>query len=162
MMNITIVNDTREFQLYGVSMQAEGNASIPEAMKKLLDEVWREVRGKKLPHKGINHVLYDRDRILFAGVELHSTPDAGTVLARKDISFQHYAYWKHIGPYNQLGATHESMRQAIRASGRQHTYPYMEIYGHWDEDPYKLQTEILYPLQLVKPGEESAIAGARL
>ncbi|MCQ6557792.1 GyrI-like domain-containing protein [Paenibacillus mendelii] len=145
-MNLMIMNETRTFQLYGVTKQVEPSKSYGDAIKKLLDEVWTEVRGKKLSHNGINHVLYDCDNLLFAGVELLSPVESDSVLMKREVSFHHYAYWKHIGPYSQLGATHDSIRQAIQASGRQRTYPSMEIYGHWDEDPYKLQTEILYPL----------------
>jgi len=50
----------------------------------------------------------------------------------------------HFGPYDQLGAAHHAVREWCRQNGRKIAMPYWEIYGHWDDDPAKVRTDVLY------------------
>lgn len=53
----------------------------------------------------------------------------------------------HIGPYNQLGAAHDAVREWCRENGREIAPPFWEIYGDWEEDPAKLRNDVLYLLK---------------
>jgi len=50
----------------------------------------------------------------------------------------------HFGPYDQLGAAHQTVREWCRQNGREIAMPYWEIYGHWDNDPAKVRTDVVY------------------
>ncbi len=124
------------------------NKAYSETIFELLDQVWAEVRNKELSHTGINHVVYEADHIIFAGIELISPPNGDTLLENKDIILQKkYAYCKHIGPYSELDKTYRSIQSTIEALGEHHEAPLLEIYGHWNDDESKLETEILYNLR---------------
>jgi hypothetical protein len=52
----------------------------------------------------------------------------------------------HIGAYQGLKAAHEALHGWIAANGRRVGGWSWEIYGDWNEDPRKLETEVLYLL----------------
>jgi effector-binding domain-containing protein len=68
-------------------------------------------------------------------VSLSATP-AGTV-----------AMTVHIGPYDRLGEANEAILEWCRDNHRDPAGPSWEIYGHWVEDPEKLETEVFYLLE---------------
>ena len=51
----------------------------------------------------------------------------------------------HVGPYDQLGVTHEAVRQWCREHGHEPAPANWEVYGDWDHDPAKLET-VVYQL----------------
>lgn len=53
----------------------------------------------------------------------------------------------HYGPYDQLGAAHDAVRQWCKANGREIVPPFWEIYGDWSDDPSKLRTDVIYLLK---------------
>jgi len=53
----------------------------------------------------------------------------------------------HIGPYEQLGRTHAAIIDWCRANHHAMTGLRWEIYGRWNDDPGKLQTEVFYLLK---------------
>jgi effector-binding domain-containing protein len=59
----------------------------------------------------------------------------------------------HMGPYQQLGAAHQAIRDWCANHGYALAGPSWEIYGHWEDawnnDPSRIRTDIFY---LVKPG----------
>jgi effector-binding domain-containing protein len=52
----------------------------------------------------------------------------------------------HIGPYDRLGEAHEAVLRWCRDNHHDPAGPNWEIYGHWDDDPEKLETEVFYLL----------------
>ena len=53
----------------------------------------------------------------------------------------------HFGPYDQLGEAHQAVRQWCAAADRELATPNWELYGHWEEDPARLRTDVLYILK---------------
>jgi effector-binding domain-containing protein len=117
-------------------------------------EVWTFVRSASLPHPGRHVALYwDGEINLEVGVEVSqpftgnervfcsSTP-AGTV-----------ATTVHRGPYNRLGEAHAAIHKWCADQGQTLAGPNWEVYGHWDDDPSKLRTDVFY---LLKAGDEPA------
>jgi len=109
--------------------------------------VWNAV--KALPIKAGRHVAIYWDGVinLEVGVEvagsfvgdgqvIRSATPAGCVLTTV-----------HIGPYDRLADAH----QAIRDWSAHHQYtfagPNWEIYGHWNDDPSQLRTDVFYLLK---------------
>ena len=80
---------------------------------------------------------------MFTGVELEEAPVNDTGLELKKISMSKYAYYKHIGPYSGLAQAYSKMRSYLAANGLKAGVPGLEIYGHWNQDESKLETEIL-------------------
>jgi effector-binding domain-containing protein len=52
----------------------------------------------------------------------------------------------HRGDYARLGLTHNAVREYVAAQGRELAGPCWEIYGHWQADPSKLETEVFWLL----------------
>ena len=50
----------------------------------------------------------------------------------------------HIGPYDRLGDVHDALITFCRTEGLQLAGPYWEFYGHWNDDPAKLETTVSY------------------
>lgn len=53
----------------------------------------------------------------------------------------------HLGPYNQLRAAHDAIRQWCGSNGRTFVLPFWEVYGDWSDDPTKLRTDVFYLLR---------------
>jgi hypothetical protein len=114
--------------------------------KNLMNQLWQEVRFLELPNKGINIWVYDESYQLFTGVELMTPPPAGCPLEGKTVTLSRYAYYKHIGPYSEMKTTYEAAREEFKKVGIRARLPYVEIYGHWTDDPSKLETELLWSI----------------
>jgi hypothetical protein len=112
--------------------------------KRLMDRLWHEVRSFKIPNKGLNVWVYDEGSQLFTGVELLTPPPTGSPLENKTISLPAYAWYKHVGPYSELKMTYEAAREEFKRAGIHAGLPCIEIYGHWTDDPSKLETELLW------------------
>jgi predicted transcriptional regulator YdeE len=146
-MEAVIINQSKSFTFFGFSKTHDQNKAYSETIFELLDKVWEEVRNKKLTHTGINHVVYESGHNMFAGIELISPPNEDSLLEKRDVTFQKYAYCKHIGPYRELDKTYESIRSIVKDLGEHHELPLLEVYGHWNGDESKLETEIFYNLK---------------
>ena len=113
---------------------------------RMMDKMWKVVRSNELKNKGLNVIVYGHDHNVFAGVELVDAPgDSGLEL--KPIVLAKYAYHKHVGPYNLIKQAGQKMRDDLNDMGFETTMPYIEIYGHWNKDESKLETELLMALK---------------
>ncbi len=52
----------------------------------------------------------------------------------------------HVGSYDKLGAAHEAIHSWRAATGRAFAACSLEIYGDWNNEPTKLETEVIYLL----------------
>jgi effector-binding domain-containing protein len=140
-MNITIHRQPRSFHLYGFSGVAH-DGHYGKTGKELMDRLWTIVRERQLKHKGINHWVYEPGDHMFTGVELEQAPE-DTGLESKHFTLPAYAYGKHIGPYHLLKDAYAAIRKELADRGLTPGHPSLEIYGHWNSDESKLETEIL-------------------
>ena len=53
----------------------------------------------------------------------------------------------HFGPYHRLGDAHDAICKGCKENGHALAGPNWEIYGHWEDDPAKLRTDVFYLLQ---------------
>jgi effector-binding domain-containing protein len=81
--------------------------------------------------------------MVFTGVELGDAPSPSTTLEEKIVTLPKYAYYKHIGSYNLIRQSYTNMAGKIKTRGLNACLPYIEIYGHWDNDESRLETELL-------------------
>lgn len=109
----------------------------------LMTKMWETVKSRGLKNKGVNVWVYESNDRMFAGVELEEVPGKDIALERKVITLSKYAYYKHIGPYSMLKQITMDMRAELKSRGFRIASPCIEIYGHWDPDESKLETELL-------------------
>jgi effector-binding domain-containing protein len=117
---------------------------VPEAC----GEVWNFLRASRVEHPGRNVAVYfDGEGNLEVGVEVSegfrsdgrviaSATPAGTV-----------ATTVHLGPYQRLSEPHAAIRKWCDDHHRTMAGPSWEIYGHWNDDPSKLRTDVFYLLK---------------
>ncbi len=141
-----IINESFNLDLYGFSGTALNKDYVATAFR-LMDKMWKVVKGNNLKNKGLNVIVYEEDEKVFAGVELSDIPDNSLGLEHKSISFNKYAYHKHMGSYTLIKQAGQNMRDELRNRGLETCLPYIEIYGHWSDDETKLETELLMCLK---------------
>jgi len=143
-MNTQIINTPKTITIYGFGGISPAGQYAATAFK-LMDKMWQVIKAEGLKNAGLNTWVYEDGHRVFAGVELNETP-AQTNLETKSITLCKYAYYKHIGPYNQIGQSGKNMTAEIHNLGFETVLPYIEIYGHWTSDESKLETELLMQL----------------
>lgn len=144
-MNIQIIDIPYSIEIYGFSGIAL-NKDYAGTTFKLSGKVWQIIKENSIRNKGQNIWVYEPGERVFAGVELDEPHNHNSELQHKTITLKKYAYFKHIGSYNQLKQTGQNMVEEIKKRGFQTTLPYIEIYGHWNSDETKLETELLMSL----------------
>ena len=145
-MNVEIINDPFRLDIYGFSGVALNKDYVGTAFK-LMDKMWQVVKSGSLKNKGLNVWVYEPNERLFAGVELDGVPKQDTGLEQKSLTLPKYAYYKHVGPYNLIRQTGQTMKDELKKKGFETDLPYIEIYGHWTNDETKLETELLMCLK---------------
>ncbi len=112
-----------------------------------LDQVWQFVRGAGLG-TGHNVFLYDdaHPGLIEFGVQVDTEFADGEVVVCSETPAGTVARTTHVGPYDQLGVAHGAVRAWCRDEGRATAGPFWEVYGDWDDDPAKLETEVCYLL----------------
>jgi hypothetical protein len=143
-MNVEI-RENLTYHLYGFSGVAS-NFKFGEKGLELSGRMWKIVKENKLANKGLNIWVYDDQARMFCGVELESSPVNNFGMEQRDITLKKYAWYKHVGPYNLLFEANEKMRKELQKLGLKYGPPSLEIYGHYEPDPQKLETEIIYTI----------------
>jgi effector-binding domain-containing protein len=110
-------------------------------------EVWEYARTARLPRPGRHVAVYfDGAITLECGVEIMEPFDGDGRVICSSTPGGAVAAATHLGPYDQLGRAHEAVRQVCAERGRILAGPNWEIYGHWTDDPARLQTDVYYLL----------------
>jgi effector-binding domain-containing protein len=127
---------------------------IPAGFRQPLDKVWeflRRVPG--LRNDGHNVFLYRHDMDASGAMTIDFGVQVTRLFAREGEVFcvmtpdGEVASTTHRGPYNRLGEAHKAVHVWIADNGRQMGGWSWEIYGDWNNDPNKLETQVLYLLQ---------------
>ena len=145
-MNVEIVTEPLNLNVYGFSGVATNKDYAGTAFR-LMDKMWKIVKSNNVKNKGLNIWVYEQGDGVFAGVELDDVPNENLGLEQKKISLSKYAYYKHIGPYNLIKQASQNMTAELKSNGFETTLPYIEIYGHWNSDETKLETELIMSLK---------------
>ena len=131
------------------SVPAGGVAAV---WRPALDKVWAFLRADQMPNAGLNVFLYHHPdhpgeamTVDFGVQVLNRFDDQGGLICVATPSGQ-VAQTVHVGPYSGLGEAHSAIRRWCRENQRQLASASWEIYGHWNDDPQKLETKICYLL----------------
>ena len=142
-MNIIMVETPWVKTLFGLTDIHDPSRRYGEEIVALLGPVWKAVRLNLIATTGINHAVYGENGEYFCGLECVSQSQPIPGLIQRQITLERYAYSKLIGPYSQIPRVYDEIRAEIKRLGLQAVAPAVEIYGHWNDDPAKLETEIL-------------------
>lgn len=127
--------------------------AIASAWRPALDQVWAFLRNQPgLRTDGHNIFLYhhparreDPMNVDF-GVEVtRSFTPAGEVYETSTPAGE-AAIAVHRGSYDQLRAAHDAIHNWAKSHGRTFAGHSWEIYGDWSDDPWKLETTVVYLL----------------
>jgi effector-binding domain-containing protein len=134
-------------------------ANLPATILALCDKAWAFVRSGGARSDGINVVIYWNDPATNlmktpAGVPIEAgarvlaafTPPPGADVVCTATPGGAAAMTTHVGPYDRLGDAHSAIHQWCKQNGRRPAGPNWEVYGHWDDDPAKLTTDVYYLL----------------
>ena len=151
-MTVEIVEEPIRFHLHGVGGMVE-NGQYGEVGFRLMNEMWRAVKGAGVPTTGTNHWVYLPENKLFVGVELRTPQPLPTPDQLEPLEFELRRHMRHVhvGPYQDLPQKWAALKAEVAARGEIIGSPSLEIYGHHCDDPAKLETTILIGLR-VKPG----------
>jgi len=125
---------------------------VAGAWKPALDRVWAFLRTHPVPNSGLNVFLYHHPECpgeamnVDFGVQVPSRfDDEGDVRCVETPSGE-VAVVVHIGPYERMGEAHVAIQRWCKANHRSIGGASWEVYGHWNNDPAKLETTIRYLL----------------
>jgi effector-binding domain-containing protein len=128
-------------------------SGIATAWKPALDKVWAFLRTNPVPNSGLNVFLYHHPERsgepmnIDFGVQVPNRFDDTTSEVKcVETPSGVVAKTVHIGPYDRLGEAHAAIRQWCKANQRSIAAASWEVYGHWSNDPAKLETTIRYLL----------------
>lgn len=127
---------------------------IPAHFRQSLDKVWKFLaRYPEFDRGGHNVFLYRHDMdetgvmTIDFGVEVTRRFGTGGDVSCVLTPAGEAASTIHRGPYAGLRAGHDAVQAWMRANGREDGGFSWEVYGDWNDDPQKLETEILYLLR---------------
>lgn len=145
-MDIQIVTFDLRLTIHGFSGTVINKDYAGTAFR-LMDKTREVIKTKGLKNKGLNIWVYERNKKVFAGVELDNSSVNESELEQKNILLRKHAYFKHIGPYALIKQTGQNMIDELKKKGFEMIHPYVEIYGHWTNDESKLETELFMNLR---------------
>lgn len=136
-------NEKFSVVLHGASRRHQPGTCYGDDIRALLDRVWPVLKQHKIANHGLNHVVYGPHDDVFAGVEADVADSTALGLEKKVVQLDRYVYGKHVGPYNLLPGACEALRKWVESQGYNAACPLIEIYGHWNNDQSKLETELV-------------------
>ena len=116
------------------------HADLPQRIRALFDEFY----GGFKSNGQLNIVFYpgtggDGEFDIECGVQMGSGGNSSTPAGPVAVT-------AYFGPYDRMGPAHEAIHQWARDNGRVLAGASWEVYGHWNDDPAKLRTDIFYLL----------------
>jgi effector-binding domain-containing protein len=130
-------------------------ATLPSEIYRLLDRVWPFVRRDDL-HLTTNHnvVVYHGDPdapdgadvVIGVQVDRRFDDDHEAGVQCHELPSGRAAHAVHVGPYDRMQPTYDAIVAHIAEHGLQVIGPVWEVYGDWDDDPTKLETDIYFLL----------------
>ena len=125
-------------------------ANLARAIRGGLDQVWPQI----IDRSGLNVVMYHpseptglgKEFDIETGVEVPEGFAAKAPVYVTQIPPGRVVTAAHFGPYDQMAKTYDAITEYVRQRGLKLAGPSWEVYGHHDDDPAKLRTDIFFPL----------------
>ena len=115
-----------------------------------LGRVYAALKAAEVKHPGLNVMVYRPRRDgrvdIECGVCVAAKFDCLGEVVSSETPGGVAATFAHIGPYSQLKAGHDAIVDWARSHGRTLSGTCWEVYGHWNDDPAKLRTDLYHLL----------------
>lgn len=132
-------------------------ADFPRVIRPLFDRFYQNAGSVTTGPRGLNIIVYrNRPDVnllvseegvpLEAGVQVPAPFTGNGVIRCSSTPGGKAATVVHMGPYDQLGRAYDALGQWRIASGAAWAGPFWEVYGHWNDDPAHLRTDVYYLL----------------
>ena len=144
------VRDLDSIPLAVIRGQAK-QSELPRVVPDWCGRVWKAVRAQQTP-AGRNVAIYWDGAIrLEVGVELHGPFAETDDVVISQTPSGRVACVTHLGPYSQLRAANDAIKDWCRANNHGLAGPSWEIYGHWQKDwdlnPAQIRTDVFWLLR---------------
>ena len=140
-MNVRI--ETVSQQLLAAVRLRIPSQEISRRFREALDQVWSFLRRRPDLHSGGHNVfIYRSDGTTDFGVQINGPFDAAGDVFCTFSPEGRVATAIHRGDYARLGETHALVRRWCAENGHQRAGTDWEIYGDWNEDPRRLETQV--------------------
>jgi effector-binding domain-containing protein len=141
-------------QLTAVIRCRASRDELAKVVPQACGEVWQFARSANLPRPGRHLALYlDCEINLEVGAEVFQPFVGNGRVVCSSTPAGLVATAAHFGPYNRLGEAHDAVHKWCADHGYTLAGPSWEVYGHWNDDPAQLRTDVFWLLQ---PGSGSA------
>ena len=124
----------------------------------MFDEFYKHVASVDVGKRGLNIIVYRGQ----PGVDLLATAEGipleigvqvpasfagdGKILCSSTPGGR-VAAVTHMGPYDQMASAYDALKKWCRERGESFAGPSWEVYGHWNEDPAQVRTDIYFLLK---------------
>lgn len=110
-------------------------------------EVWNYIRANQIPGPGRHIALYLNGEIdLEVGAEVSQPFQGDGRVMCSQTPAGLVATTTHWGSYDGLHQAHAAICEWCQQNGHSKAMINWEIYGHWDDDPSKVRTDVFYLL----------------
>jgi effector-binding domain-containing protein len=123
-------------------------ADLPKVIPPLCGEVWQFAKSAGLPKPGRHTALYfDCVMNIEVGVEVSQSFIGNGRVVCSALPGGTAVTTAHWGPYNKLGNAHQAVHDWAAKNGHALSGVSWEIYGHWNDDPAQLRTDVFWQLK---------------
>jgi effector-binding domain-containing protein len=123
----------------------------PREFRHSLDKVYAAVKAGRVRQNGQNVMVYrsreDGSVDIECGIEVGHRFDSLDEVVSSETPSGTAVTMPHMGPYEELGRSHQAIAEWSRKNGYQLTGTCWEIYGDWHENPKQLSTDIFHLVQ---------------
>ena len=114
----------------------------------LFDLVYAFLETAKVKQAGHNIAVYLNNVVdLEVGVPVTAPFEDTATVYCSSLPAGRAAHAVHYGPYSELGGAHDAVLQWCEDRGLALTGVSWEIYGHWNDDPSLLRTDVYWLLK---------------
>jgi effector-binding domain-containing protein len=137
-----------EPQTVAVVRRRASQGQLAQVVPQACGEVWQFIRSAGIPNPGCHVAIYlDCEINLEVGAIVPGPFEPGATVVCSSTPSGLVATAAHFGPYDRLGEANEAIARFCDARGYRRAGPSWEVYGHWDDDPAKLRTDVYYLLE---------------
>ncbi len=149
-MSYEIVVQTVSMRHLAVVRRRLGWSELGGKLIPLLDRVYAKVRAGQVIQSGQNVFVYkdgSQDGVTVEiGVEVSGRFEAVEDVVYSSTPAGEAASTLHVGAYSDLGDAYAALNQWCKEQHRPWANVAWEVYGDWQEDPTKLETQVFYLL----------------
>src|SRR5262245_6902311 len=121
-MKTTIIETPFRVTLAGLRGAVDGNC-YGEVGKRLMDQMWAEIRRLRIENRGLNHWVCLPDSQMFTGVELTAAGHQPGSLELLDVFLPRYLQHIHQGSYSELPGVWQQLSDQLNQQGETRKYP---------------------------------------